>query len=139
MPRMTTSNENRRYGLVYDSSAYQISVQKSQGSRTGLPTGHLDRQVTAKAFIDTLLSFGTWTELVAVVRNRTSLQAVQQLFKGCLYLQLKKRQARVVREAELLGSFFPHPPAPLLHFPDLPDPRYLWARQNTGPGSLAFS
>ena len=136
---MTTSIENRRFGLVYDSSAYQITVQRAQGSRTGLPTGHLDRQVAGKAFIDTLMSFGNWTELIAVVRNRPSLQAVQQLFKGCLYLQLKKRQAKVVRESQLMGDFFPHPPAPLLHFPELPDLRYLWARQHTGAGSLAFS
>jgi glycosyltransferase involved in cell wall biosynthesis len=124
--------------LLYDDDGYVeqpgTPLQKGE-TRAGL----IGRQVAGKEFLDAYLSYGSWTELVALVRNPASAQSLLHLCQNHPSSRNRRRGLKIVEEREFHRHFFPNPPAPLLYNPCPPDLRYAWARQHKGPGVFALS
>jgi glycosyltransferase involved in cell wall biosynthesis len=130
--------DSRKIALLYDLGTHAENIQRSQRHREGLPTGLRERNVFFKGFIDALMAHGSWGELIALVHNRPSMQAFQQLAKACPPVQAGRRRCNTITEQTIATSFFPRPPAPLLHGPGVPDLRFAWARQTAGTGAFSM-
>jgi glycosyltransferase involved in cell wall biosynthesis len=130
--------DSRKIALLYDVGTHTEIVQRSQRHREGLPTGLRERNVFFKGFMDALLAHGSWAELIALVHNRPSMQAFQQLAKACPPVQAGRRRCQTITEQTIATAFFPRPPAPLLHGPGVPDLRFAWARQTAGTGAFSM-
>jgi glycosyltransferase involved in cell wall biosynthesis len=124
-----------RIALLYDEDAYVEPPPGTRRAAPGRPMGLMGRQVAGKEFLQAYLTHGHWTELVALVPASRSAVTLKRLWET----HAPSRRMRVVPLAGFHRAFFPAPPAPILHFPNPPDPRFAWARQHAGPGAFAFS
>jgi glycosyltransferase involved in cell wall biosynthesis len=128
-----------KIALLYDDDGYKEVLGQPLKDASGTRTGLIGRQVAGKEFLDAYLSHGSWTELVALVRNQASAQSILRLCESHPSSQTRRRGLRVIEERRFHQAFFPTPPANLLYNPCPPDLRYAWARQHKGPGSFALS
>ncbi|MCH7685078.1 MAG: hypothetical protein IH899_00090, partial [Planctomycetes bacterium] len=128
-----------KIALFYDDDAYVEMLERPATLKKGKAVGLMGRQVAGKEFLDAYLSHGNWTELTALT---TSQAATDSLLRFCRDHPSSRSRRRVLHPFLLQDfhqSFFPQPPASLLHFPCPPDGRYAWARQHGGPGSFSLS
>jgi glycosyltransferase involved in cell wall biosynthesis len=128
-----------KIALLYDDDGYKEVLGQPLKDAGGTRTGLMGRQVAGKEFLDAYLSHGSWTELVALVRNQASAQSILRLCQSHPSSQTRRRGLRVIEERRFHQAFFPTPPADLLYNPCPPDLRYAWARQHKAPGSFALS
>ena len=117
--------------LVYDDSAYQETLERPKQLRPEAPMGLMGRQVAGKAFLDAYLTYGTWDELVGLVRNAQSGASLRQFCEQHASSRQKARRLRLI-EMGYLASKLRDAPASVLHFPSPPDPQFAWARQAAG-------
>jgi len=120
-----------KVALVYDDDAY---VEAGGGA-----PGLMGRQVAGRSFLDAYLSHGTFSELAALVRQRASAASLIQLWRDHPATRTAPRALRVIECGEFHRTFFPAPPATILHAPQPPDPAFAWARQQGGPHAFALS
>jgi glycosyltransferase involved in cell wall biosynthesis len=134
---------NCRTAILYDDDGYVeqlgLPLQWNE-TRTGL----IGRQVAGKEFLDAYLSHGSWTEMVALVRNPASAQSLVRLCQNHPSSRGRCRGLKIIDEHEFHRHFFPpedprQPPADLIYNPCPPDVRYAWARHHKGPGAYALS
>jgi len=121
----------RKVALVYDDDAYV----EGGGSAPGL----MGRQVAGRSFLEAYLRHGTFSELSALVRQRSSSASLVQLWRDHAMSKTEPRTLRVIESGEFHRTFFPTPPASILHAPQPPDPGFAWARQQGGPHAFALS
>ena len=133
---MGTGSEN--IAILYDVSAYVETLKRPAKASGNLPSGLMGRQVAGREFLDAYLRYGSWGKLVALVRNRAGGESLHEFCREHPSSRHRKRRLQVVEERDFHATFFPTPPAPLLHAPCPPDPRFAWARQRGGPGSFAL-
>jgi glycosyltransferase involved in cell wall biosynthesis len=100
--------------------------------------GLMGRQVVGKEFLDAYLAHGTWTDLVAVVQRRESVESLSKLCQQHPSSRTKERRLVAIDERQFHTRFFPQPPAPLLYTPHPPDTRFAWPRQHGGPTAFAL-
>lgn len=124
--------------LVYADDAYVEVVARPTGARPTGPAGLMGRQVAGRTFLDAYLRFGVWSELTAVVPDRSSAVSLGRLWKAQPPGLLRGRRLRVVMQGRFHETFFPRPPAPLVHTPSPPEARFAWARQQGGPSAYAL-
>ncbi|HEV2947630.1 MAG TPA: DUF6165 family protein, partial [Gemmataceae bacterium] len=105
------------------------------GTRVGL----IGRQVAGKEFLDAYFNHGSWTELVALVRNAASAKSILHWCQNHPSSQTRRRGLRIVEEHEFHRDFLPSPPATLIYNPCPPDARYAWARQHKNSGAYGLS
>jgi glycosyltransferase involved in cell wall biosynthesis len=127
-----------KLALLYDDDAYVETLQPAPGAAPRTPVGLMGRQVAGKEFLDAYLRYGGWSELVALVRNRPSLDSLRRLWQTHPAGRAPGRRLVVVEERQFLQRFFPTPPAPLLYLPGPLDPRFAWARRHGGPAAFAL-
>ncbi len=127
-----------KIALLYDDSAYVETLQPRRRPSAEMPIGLMGRQVAGKQFLDAYLTHGTWGELVAVVRDAGNAESLARLCQTHPSSRGKRRRLKLVEEREFHRTFFPTPPATLLHTPCPPDSRFAWARQHGGPGAFAL-
>ncbi|MFI5259427.1 MAG: glycosyltransferase family 4 protein [Candidatus Limnocylindrales bacterium] len=120
-----------KVALVYDDDAY---VEAGGGA-----PGLMGRQVAGRSFLDAYLSHGTFSELAALVRQRASAASLVQLWRDHPANGTEPRTMRVIERGEFHRTFFPVPPATILHSPQPPDPAFAWARQQGAPHAFALS
>ncbi len=124
--------------LVYDDEGYTERLRAPDNPSPGQPMGLMGRQVAGKEFLDAYLSHGTWTELVALVQRRQSVESLARLCHEHLSSRTRQRRLIAIDECQFHRRFFPQPPAPLLYTPHPPDTRFAWARQHGGPTAFAL-
>jgi glycosyltransferase involved in cell wall biosynthesis len=127
-----------KIALLYDDDGYVEQpgqALQEGGTRLGL----IGRQVAGKEFLDAYFSHGSWTELVALVRNAASAKSILHWCQNHPSSRTRRRGLRIVEEREFHRFFFPSPPATLIYNPCPPDARYAWARQHKSPGGYALS
>jgi glycosyltransferase involved in cell wall biosynthesis len=134
---MNTSTNSA--ALLYDNDGYVETP--GQPIQTGNPvrTGLIGRQVAGKEFLDAYLTHGTWTTLVALIRNQSSADTLVRYFQGHPSQRGRQRGLLLVREQDFLRAFFPKPPSGILYNPCPPDLRYAWARHHKGTAAFALS
>jgi len=120
-----------KVALVYDDDAY---VEAGGGA-----PGLMGRQVAGRSFLEAYLRHGTFSELSALVRQRGSAASLIQLWRDHPATRTEPRALRVIETGEFHRTFFPVPPATILHAPQPPDPGFAWARQQGGPHTFALS
>jgi glycosyltransferase involved in cell wall biosynthesis len=120
-----------KVALVYDDDAYV----ESGGAALGL----MGRQVAGRSFLDAYLRHGTFSELTALVHHPRSAASLVQLWRDRPATRIEPRTLRVIERSELHRTFFPAPPATIVHAPQPPDPGFAWARQQGGPHAFALS
>jgi glycosyltransferase involved in cell wall biosynthesis len=118
-----------RLALLFDADVYVPKPRQAERHRAGMPAAVPDRQVAGRAFLDGLLQHGQAAELLLLVRDRGNAQAAGELLKDH-----PAPRARSVTKIVAESDFA----APLLHFPGLIEPRYLWARE-ASPGVRGFT
>ncbi len=124
--------------LLYDDDAYVEMRQRVHPSKTARPLGLMGRQVAGRGFLDAYLAHGAWEELVALVRDCAAADSLLGFCQAHPSSRARPRRLRMVEESRFYQSFFPDPPARLLHIPCPPSSRYAWARQRGGPGNFAL-
>lgn len=124
--------------LLYDDSAYRetLHIAPPVGET---PAGLVGRQVAGHEFLDAFLSHGSWEELTAVVYNQANADSLLRYCQQHPSGPSRVRRLRSVPMDDFLSSFFPVPPARLLHTPCPTDPSFAWARLHRGPGVFALS
>jgi glycosyltransferase involved in cell wall biosynthesis len=134
---MTTNTDP--IALLYDNDGYvDMAVQPS--SPDAPPhAGPIGRIVAGKEFLDALLTHGTWSKLVALVRDRASSDTLQRYFHSHPSQQFRPRELALVPERDFLQAFFPISPAGVIYTPCPPDLRYAWARLHKQPGAFALT
>ena len=125
--------------LYYDQSGYVETTLTSKSGTSHGPAGLMGREVAGKEFLDALLRHGTWTELPALTTGETAKQSLAQLCREHPSSAKRSRRLRFFDAARFHDEFLAQPPASVLHFPNLADPSYAWARQTAPPHRLAFS
>ena len=126
-------------GLLYDSDGYVESPGAPLGPDGHSRTGLIGRQVAGKEFLDALFAHGSWDRLVALFRNRASAQLLERYFEQNQLREGRSRELQLVADEAFLSTFFPTPPARLVHTPNPPDIRYAWARQHRAGHGFALS
>src|SRR5262249_44376194 len=111
--------------LVYDDDAY------IEGG--GAAPGLMGRQVAGRSFLDAYLGHGTFSELTALVHTRASASSLVRTWLDHPATRPGSRTLRIIERAAFHRSFFPTPPATVIHAPQPPDPNLAWARQQGGP------
>jgi len=120
-----------KVALVYDDDAYV----EAGGAAPGL----MGRQVAGRSFLEAYLSHGTFSELAALVRQRASAASLVQFWRDHASTRAEPRTLRLIESGEFHRTFFPIPPATILHAPQPPDPGFAWARQQARPHAFALS
>jgi len=120
-----------KVALVYDDDAY---VEAGGGA-----PGLMGRQVAGRSFLDAYLSHGTFSELAALVRQRASAASLVQFWRDHPATRTDSRTLLVIETGDFHRTFFPAPPATILHSPQPPDPAFAWARQQGAPHAFALS
>jgi glycosyltransferase involved in cell wall biosynthesis len=128
-----------KVALYYDDDAYVEMLARPARVAPEAPLGLMGRQVAGKEFLDAYLQHGSWSELVAVVRNQANAASLLRFCQEHPSSRTRRRSLQVVTEGDFHQRFFPNPPARLLHLPCPPDPRHAWGRQPGGPGVYALS
>ena len=126
-----------KIAMLYDDDAY-LELPDRRLGRSDRRKGLWGRHVAGKEFLDAFLYHGTWQELVAVVRNRSSRESIIDRCRNHPSSRDQTRRLQIVDEKDFHSSFFPEPPADLLYVPQPPDPKYAWARQYGGPTSFSI-
>jgi glycosyltransferase involved in cell wall biosynthesis len=125
--------------LLYDNDGYVDTAAQPPPPGGEPHTGPIGRRVAGKEFLDAFLTHGTWTKLVALVRDGSSSDTLASYFKANASQHARPRELVVVPERDLLHAFFPTSPANLIYTPYPPDLRYAWARSYKRPGAFALS
>lgn len=125
--------------LLYDDDAFREQLAPVPGRPPDGPMGLMGRQVAGKAFLDAYLSHGNWSELVALVRRRSSAESLKALCRDHPSSRARQRRLRIVEEGRFHDDFLAGPAARQLYLPCPLDPRYAWARQHGAPGAFALS
>jgi glycosyltransferase involved in cell wall biosynthesis len=128
-----------KVALLYDDDAYVEVAQRSLEAAAGGALGLMGRQVAGREFLDAYLTYGQWSELVALVHNRASAETLTRYWQTHPATRSEKRELRIIESTQFQQQFFPSPPASLLYLPGPPHPAYGWARQHKGPGAFALS
>jgi glycosyltransferase involved in cell wall biosynthesis len=124
--------------LLYDNDGYvDTAAQPPPGAEPR--AGPIGRKVAGREFLDAFLKHGTWTKLVALVRDGNSSDTLVRYFKSHASPPARPRELVVVPERDFLRTFFPTAPAGLIYTPCPPDLRYAWARSCKRPGAFALS
>jgi glycosyltransferase involved in cell wall biosynthesis len=125
--------------LYYDDDAYVEPVRASGRSRApGRALGLMGRQVAGHEFLRAYLGHGSWTELVALVRDERSIASLKLRWRQKPWSP-RGRSLRIVQERRFHDAFLRDLPASVLHLPCPPDSRYAWARRGSGPHAFAIS
>ncbi|HUG71295.1 MAG TPA: glycosyltransferase [Pirellulaceae bacterium] len=127
-----------KIALYYDDSGYVETINRPTRVRPDMPVGLMGRQVAGKEFLDAYLSYGDWTELVAVVPNPTSAASMRETCRSHASSFDKTRRLDFVETRRFIESFGDEPPARVVHFPCPADSKYAWARQHGGRHSFAL-
>jgi glycosyltransferase involved in cell wall biosynthesis len=125
--------------FFYDDDAYVEPLGQPSQEAVKNSTALMGRQVAGCEFLDAYLTHGSWTELVALVREPSQADSLFRFCEAHPSSRAKRRSLRVIEEGHFHQFFFPTPPASLLYTPCPPDPRYAWARQHGGPCAFALS
>ncbi len=128
----------RALSLLYDDDAYVETVRAPGRAGGGRPLGLMGRQVAGREFLRACLDHGSWTELVALVRDRRSAESLKELWRAKSW-RPHERRLRIVDERQFHESFLRDTPAPVLHLPCPPDSRYAWTRQARAPHAFALT
>src|SRR5713226_3947334 len=127
-----------KIAILYDDDGY-VEQPGQALQHGGTRVGLIGRQVAGKEFLDAYFSHGSWTELVALVRNAASAKSILHWCQNHPSSHRRRRGLRIIEEREFHRHFFPDPPATLIYNPCPPDARYAWARQHKNPGAYALS
>src|SRR5439155_21920249 len=114
--------------LLYDDGAYVETLKTGSGQQAGGPMGLMGRQVAGKAFLEALLAHGQAGQYVAVTFNAPSAQSFTNFCTTHPSPAARDRRYQVVDAQQFHRTFFPHPPAPVIHLPQPADARFAWAR-----------
>jgi glycosyltransferase involved in cell wall biosynthesis len=125
------ANTRPNVALVYDDDAY------IEGG--GAAPGLMGRQVAGRSFLDAYLGHGTFSELTALVHTRASASSLVQTWRDHPAIRPGSRTLRIIERQAFHRSFFPTPPATVIHAPQPPDPNLAWARQQAEPHAFALS
>ena len=125
--------------LVYDDDAYEERHPIPNQPPGTVPDGLMGRQVAGRSFLNAYLSCGTWSELSAVVSDHTSAGSLVRLWRDHPATRSGSRTLRIIERASFHRTFFPQPPATVLHAPQPPGPEFAWARQCGSPDAFAIS
>jgi glycosyltransferase involved in cell wall biosynthesis len=125
--------------LLYDNDGYVDTVAQPAQPGAEPRTGPIGRKVAGREFLNAFLTHGTWTKLVALVRDGNSSDTLGRYFKAHASQHARPRELVVVPERDFLHAFFPTAPAGLIYTPCPPDLRYGWARSYKRPGAFALS
>ena len=128
-----------RIALYYDDSAYLETLERPRGRGGEAPAGLMGRLVAGKEFLDAYLSYGGWSELVALTPDNASRQSIVRACREHPSSHGRQRRLQLFSTSEFHDRFLPSPPAPQLYFPCPPDPRFAWARGESPPHSFALS
>jgi glycosyltransferase involved in cell wall biosynthesis len=128
-----------RLGLVFDQDAYVEFPQDSPAAPAGASKILYGRRVAGKEFLEAILNYGTWSELIALTYRDSSTAALRQLWQAHPTIHTRSRRLHLVEERHFHEIFLPNPPATMLHLPCPPVARYAWARQYGAPGGFALS
>ena len=123
------TDRKARIALYYDDSGYVETLEPPAKPRAGAPIGLVGRQVAGKEFLDAYLSYGDWTELVAVVPDAESVRSLLETCRTHASSRARQRRLRPFEVKEFRSQFMTRRPASVLHFPCPPDSRFAWARQ----------
>jgi glycosyltransferase involved in cell wall biosynthesis len=113
-------------------------VQRRTEGPANAPAGLMGRQVAGKEFLDAYLTYGDWSELLALVFTQPSAQSLARHFQTHPANLGRQRSLKLFGARSFLQSFFPTPPAPVLYTPVPPDSRFAWMRQHGGPGAFSL-
>src|SRR3954449_12334539 len=90
----------RAVSLFYDDDAYVETFRGSPGRRReGRPVGLMGRQVAGKEFLRACLEHGSWTELVALVRDPRSVESLKLLWREKSW-RPQVRRLRIIGEGQ---------------------------------------
>src|SRR5436305_4693115 len=107
--------------LLYDDDAYVESRHEpGRPPDPDRPLGLMGRQVAGREFLRAYLDHGSWTELVALVRNYRSAESLKLQWREKPWSP-QARRLRIVDERQFHDAFLRDPPATLLHLPCPPD------------------
>src|SRR5579884_3708078 len=68
--------------LLYDNDGFVEPAPQPRSAGTEPHTGPIGRKVAGKEFLDAFLTYGTWTTLVALVRDKGSTDTLSQFFQS---------------------------------------------------------
>lgn len=125
-----------KIAMLYDDDAYVELPDRSQAASSS--RGLWGRHVAGKEFLDAYLTYGNWSELVALVRNSPSRQSIIDYCRRHPSSAERPRRLQIVPERDFLETFREAPPATVLYTPQPPDERYVWARQFCGGHRFAI-
>jgi glycosyltransferase involved in cell wall biosynthesis len=120
-----------KVGLFYHEDAYVEAGGKAMVL--------MGRQVAGQAFLEAYLRHGTFSELTALLRHRGPADSLVERWRDQLATRTQPRTLRIIDSGEFHRTFFPAPPATILHSPQPPDPAFAWARQQAGRHAFALS
>jgi glycosyltransferase involved in cell wall biosynthesis len=126
-------------GLYYDEGSYVEPGMVQGGVPSGGPPGMMGRQVACKGFLDAYLDAGEAGRLVAILARPSGREPLRKALEAHPSPRGRQRRIEVVPESNFHATFFPDPPATVVHFPSVPDARYAWTRQAGGPDTFAIS
>src|SRR5437899_5983776 len=118
--------------LLYDDGAYVETLKASPGQAATGPMGLMGRQVAGKAFLEALLAHGRASQYVAVTLNAPSSNSFANICATHPAPAARNRRYQVADVQHFHKTFFPRPPAPIIHVPQPPEARFAWARQAAG-------
>src|SRR6516165_5646020 len=105
-----------KIALLYDDDAYVEVMHRSPEAAGGGALGLMGRQVAGRDFLDAYFRHGQWQELVALVHNQASAETLGRYWQSHPANCSGHRRLRMVQVGNFQKTFFPTPPAPLLHF-----------------------
>jgi D-inositol-3-phosphate glycosyltransferase len=118
--------------LLYDDGAYVETLKTPAGQAAGGPMGLMGRQVAGKAFLEALLAHGRASQYVAVTLNAPSANSFANLCRTHPAPAVRNRRYQVADVQHFHRTFFPNPPAPIIHIPQPPEARFAWVRSAAG-------
>src|SRR5438093_11703223 len=113
--------------LLYDDGAYVETLKAPAGQAATGPMGLMGRQVAGKAFLEALLAHGRASQYVAVTFNAPSANSFVNFCANHPAPAARNRRYQVVDAQHFHRTFFPRPPAPVIHVPQPPEARCAWA------------
>ena len=113
--------------LLYDDGAYVETLKSPAGQATSGPMGLMGRQVAGKAFLEALLAHGRASQYVAVTLNAPSANSFANLCRTHPAPAVRNRRYQVADFQHFHRTFFPNPPARVIHIPQPPEARFAWA------------
>ena len=128
-----------RIGLFYDDEAYVVPHGRLRPESPEGPLGLMGRQVAGQTFLEALLRHGSFSELVALVRERSSAATLEKIWRAHSLNRPARRLLRIHEERHFHDDFAAEPPTRSLHLPFPLDARFAWARRRLAPGSFALS